>query len=264
LNSFLENVPQDKEKFLTLRMIDTPNNLKILKDPVKQNALISETIALARDNGFDGVVLDLELSAIPFDSLIKQISSFTKELHAGTKKKDLKLSVALYGDTFYRLRPFDVKAISQESDNIMLMAYDFSKSRGNPGPNFPLKGREVYGYDFEKMIEDFLKFVPAQKVTVIFGLFGYDWEVDGNGKAVSYGDPFTYQQIENKFLGTCAFEGCSIKRKNDSHESEIQYKDTEGKSHRVWFEDKESISAKQKYLKQKGISSYSFWANSYF
>lgn len=264
ITDFLEHVPPGKTKLLTLRMIDQDTNSAILKDKKLQQTIISQTVATAKEYGFSGVVLDLEVSALPFDALVTQISDFTHDLAIQTKGQNLQFDMTVYGDTFYRVRPFDVKKIAKDADNVMLMAYDFHKSRSNPGPNFPLSGKSTYGYDIGAMADEFLQVVPNQKLTVIFGLFGYDWPVDTNGKAIGQGSPLTDVQIKAKFIDSCDYSACTVRRDNVSGETEIRYTDEEGQKHVVWFEDMQSVSAKQKLLKQKGIENFSFWANSYF
>ena len=264
VDTFLEKIPTGKKKLLAIRMINTQTNLAILKDPIKQKKIISETIAFAKQNNFDGVVLDLEISAIPFDSLIQQISSITKGFYTHSKKNDLSFGMTFYGDTFYRIRPFDVKVLANNTDEIFIMTYDFHKSNGNPGPNFPLQGKDKYGYDIDKMTDTFLQFSPSDKITIIFGLFGYDWVVDKQGKALEKGQPLTNHEIQQEFLTDCLYTNCSVRRDNESAETEVRYTDEDGKDHSVWFEDMGSVSSKKAYLKKKGISSFSFWANSYF
>lgn len=264
LEQFSANVPQGKKKLLVLRMLDSENNTKILKSKAIQKRVIADTLSTAKTYGYDGVVLDLELSAIPFESLISQIREFNSLFYAETKAQRMSYGIAIYGDTFYRLRPFDVKAIGQKTDKMYVMAYDFHKSRGNPGPNFPLQGEDMYGYDMTVMSEDFLKFVSPQKVSMIFGLFGYDWTVDKNGTAIEYGKAKTVNEITNTFLSGCTYDQCVIKRDKLSSETQINYVDEENQRHTIWFEDMESVKAKEEYLRGKGITSFSFWAHSYF
>lgn len=264
VDSFLSFVPDNKTKLLVLRMIEADTNFAILKDEASQEKVIQETIALAREKQFDGIILDLEVSAIPFDSLIQQINSFTKLFYQKTKSNDLSFAITIYGDVFYRLRPFDVKDLASNADSIMIMAYDLHKAKGNPGPNFPLRGQDIYGYDYEKMTEDFLRVVPAEKITVVFGFFGYDWVVDAKEKALRQGKALTTSEIEAKFIQTCQQKSCSFSRESNAFETEIHYTDREGQKHIIWFEDMESVTAKKAYLKKRGITYFSYWAHSYF
>ncbi len=262
--AFQKDMPDDKQTLLTVQMQNTDTNGAILQNKSLQEKVISQTIALAKANGFSGVVLDLEMGGIPFDSLIDEINSFTKALDTQVKVQHLSFAITLYGDTFYRLRPFDVKTIAKNADMVMVMAYDFHKARSSPGPNFPLGGQAIYGYDMGKMADDFLQAVPNQKLGVIFGLFGYDWPVDNQGNAIGQGQPLTDLQIHNKFLNNCSFSVCQIKRDAVSGETVIHYTDENNQKHIVWFEDMQSVATKEQYLKKRGIGNFSFWANSYF
>ena len=264
LDNFNEIAPSSSQKLLALRMTNNQDNFAILKDLSLQQKIIQETIEIAQKNNMQGIVLDLEIQAIPFDSLVKQINSFDNAFYTTVKKNNLTFSLALYGDAQYRARPFEVKTLAKNADNIMLMAYDFSKAKGNPGPNFPLSGSERFGYDYTNLTDDYLKFITPDKVTVTFGLFGYDWLVDDKGNATQQAQAMTLLQIKQKFIDQCAFSKCEWKRDKESAETTINYIDNDGKKHIVWLEDMESIKQKQKFLKTKGINSFSYWAYSYF
>lgn len=254
-------------KLLALRMTNSQGSVDILSKPLLQREIIDQTIQITQENNMQGVVLDLEVSAIPFDSLTQSINKFTSEFYTSVKKARLTFSLALYGDTLYRARPYEVKTLAQNADSIMIMAYDLNKPNGNPGPNFPLGGQGKFGYDLTKMTDDFLQFVPSEKASVIFGLFGYDWVVDEKGKGIEEARALTLSQIRQKFINPAnqdKFINLVLSRDNDAGELQIQYLDAENKRHIVWFEDMESIKQKQEYLKSRGINSYSYWAYSYF
>jgi spore germination protein YaaH len=263
LNDFVSSVNERDSTLLTLRMLDNKINSAVLKDSAKQSSIIAETIAVAKENGFDGVVLDLELSALPFDSLIQQINNFVKKFSTSVKQNDMQFSMTIYGDVFYRVRPFDVKTLAGYSDQIMIMAYDLHKANSNPGPNFPLKGNKQYGYDYTNLVDQYTSVVPPEKLTVIFGLFGYDWPVDDKNIAQGIGKARSVQEIQQKIVHYCSELQCSIKRDVSSGETTISYI-SDGTKRTVWYEDMESSAKKQEYLKTKGISNFSYWAFSYF
>lgn len=264
LQKFNTSLMKGTQKLLALRMTDSEENARLLGDVSVLRQIIDQAIETAQKNGMSGIVLDLELSAIPFDSTLKQINKFTSMFYASSKKNNLTFSIALYGDSFYRARPFDAKTLSQNSDEIMIMAYDLNKAKGNPGPNFPLRGQQKFGYDMTRMTDDFLRVMRAEKVTVIFGIFGYDWEVSEKGQALQQAKALTLSQIKQKFIDKCDFKKCVVARDKEAGETQIKYKDSENKDHIVWFEDMESIKQKKEYLQQRGINSFSYWAYSYF
>ena len=269
--------------------------VKITEIPDKKNrsSIVENTVNIAKKYNLQGVALDLEINSLPTDDLVGQINNFVQDFRDRVKIEDLKLAVILYGDIFYRVRPFDVKFLAENSDEVMIMAYDFHKSYGEPGPNFPFEGREKYGYDFKTMINDFLKFVEIEKLTVIFGMYGYDWQVDEKKRPIKQAKALTLKQIKGKFLtmaswqrsnkndipffareSSCLFDNCLIKRDDLSKEIEINYvvsskqADEQGiyrlDYHIVWFEDEESVKIKTNFLKEKGIGSIAYWAWGYF
>lgn len=264
IDSFLSFIPSGAKKLLVIRMIESDTNFAILKDTSKQQQVIGESLALVTSKKFDGIVLDLEVSAIPFDSLVKQITSFSNIFSEEARKRDLSYGLTMYGDVFYRVRPFDVKELAKNADTLYIMAYDFSKAKGNPGPNFPLRGEDTYGYDYVQLVNDFLRVAPPHKLTVVFGLFGYDWRIDNRGKAVAQGQAVTLSEVEANFIADCKQRSCSFSREPNSFEIEVNYTGRDGSKHKVWFEDMDSVAAKKEYLKSRGINSFSYWAHSYF
>lgn len=250
-----------KNKLLVVRMLDNKENDLILGNSKIQTYIIDQSIDIAKQNKFNGLVIDLELSALPFDSLVQQINSFNDRFRQITKKNKLSYGIMMYGDVFYRARPFDMKYLSGISDQIYVMAYDLHKANGDPGPNFPMYNSD---YDLEKMINSFLTVTAPDKLTVVWGLFGYDWQVNETGIATLTAQSLSFLQIKRKFLTKCDFSVCVISRDKDSAETVIHYQDNENSKHVVWFDDLQSVKQKQTFLLSKGISHFGYWAWSYF
>ncbi len=253
-----------KKKYLTVRMLETDANLAILENPQLQNTLISEASALASKYNFDGIVLDLELSVLPFNDIKQNINGFVERFEKETEKQNKHFAVVIYGDVFYRARPFDLSFIAKHSDEIIIMAYDFSKSYGEPGPNFPFSGKEKYGYDFQTMINDYQKKVPAEKLTVTFGMFGYDWSLGSERKPLKAAQSLTVHQAKSRYLNSCTLTNCKISRNPSTKETNVLFKDAEGNNHEVWFEDEQSVQVKKKFLEEQGIGNISYWAYGYW
>lgn len=263
IEKFIKKIGNQR-RFLTVRMTDQKINFKVLDDKSLQKKIIKESVQIAKKYSFNGIVLDIEISSLYFESVVKDINDFSIDFYSSSRENNLNYSVALYGDTFYRLRPYNVSTLSKNSDKIMIMAYDFHKSRGNPGPNFPLFGREKYGYDLAKMIHDFKSKVPPEKITVILGMFGYDWMVDDKGQPLDTAKPLSTNEIKNTFISKCSFKSCSSVRDKESFETKINYIDFNNNKHIIWFEDEDSAEQKADYIRQNGIDSIGFWAYSYF
>lgn len=280
---FIEGDAVARDWWMTVIMTNTDVNLEILKDKNSWEKIISESVDLAVENKFNGIVLDLEMSVLPFDNVMAEITDFAKEFSVKTHEKNLKFAMTIYGDVFYRQRPYDIKALNNFTDEFMVMAYDFHKSRGEPGPNFPLDRRSLgeggskidYGYDFKTMTNDFLASIPSDHLTIIFGMYGYDWQVDEKKRPLTQAKALSLSEIKKKFFNDsesgCSWENCVISRDSVSKETEINYVNSQVVDnygyidyHIVWYEDEESVKLKQEYLLEKGIDSIGYWAYGYF
>src|SRR3989344_4347155 len=265
-----KNLPQfisnfdSKPMAITIRMLNDDTNIKILKNPDYQNNAIESLDRFLTDYSFSEIILDLELKSLPTEEVINQINQFVKKVADKTHQHNLIFSMTIYGDVFYRQRPFDIQKLSSWTDRFYIMTYDFHKSYGLPGPNFQLEKNENDNYDMKLLIDDLLRFTSSEKIVVVFGLYGYDWTVDDKDRPLKSAKAITLSQIRDKFLNNCSYKNCSINRDNKSSESHITYIDEEEKKHELWFEDENSISAKISYLKSQDISSFAFWAFGYY
>jgi len=271
LDSFVKNT-EGKETYLTLRLLNNDFNRKLLKENDLQQKIIEQTIEVAKKNNFKGIVLDLELFSL-FDTGIKdEINLFVQKFYTAVKSNYKSFAIAIYGDVFYRRRPYDLLFLNKNSDEILVMAYDFSKAIGEPGPNFPYDMGLKYSYSFKKMVFDFTQIVPAEKLTIIFGMYGYDWKVDEKKRPITTAKALTLKEIQLDTLRVSS--QTAIKRDSVSKETEINYTvssdhpDEQGiyriDYHIVWYEDEESVKAKTEYLKEQGIESVGYWAWGYF
>lgn len=250
----------NKKNYLVVRMLDSEIVSDILQNQSSRKKIIDESINVSKENNFLGIILDLEFSAIPFESVVKRVTGFYNEFYTSSHKNDLEFSALIYGDTYFRGRPYEVSEIGKSSDRIYIMAYDFHKARGNPGPNFPFDSKNKYDYDFKTMINDFLSDVSSEKLVTLFGMFGYDWVIDNEGRGKEFATARTTYQAET-FLEKCTSDNsCSIFKENAT---QIKY-EKDGKNHEVWFENSGSIKEKIKYLNSQGLKSVGYWANSFW
>ncbi len=263
LDSFLDNAGST-DKYLTVRMLDAEMNTAILKDSSSWQTIAESITDLAKEKGFDGVVLDLEVGLVAFHIAPESITGFTETLHEELEGRNLSLAMTIYGDTFFRKRPYDVKSLGKIVDEMMIMAYDFHKSFGTPGPNFPLNGREKYGYDFTTMVSDFTTLVEPEKLSVIFGMYGYEWTVDEQERPTKAGTAITLNQVEQKFYPQCSLSNCEINKDQQSAETKISYTAADGRTHIVWFEDDSSVEFKKDVVEEYGVSKIGYWAFGYF
>lgn len=265
LENFIETAKvAQKEKWLTVRMTDTDINLAILKNEKSWSKIILDTRDIVQKYKLDGIVLDLEIGTLNLNNIDKQISRFVQAFYSSIRGQNIKFALILYGDNFYRKRPYDLNILKDNTDEVMIMAYDFHKSYGEPGPNFPLFGQEEYGYDYQKMFEDYKSFLTPDKISVIFGMYGYDWIVDEKKRPIKRATSMSLHDINTKFIVNCTKENCVVKRDDKSKETEIDFIDKSLNYHIIWFEDKNSVEAKIEFLKENGVGNIIYWAYGYF
>ncbi len=271
LDSFVSNVPAGGSTMLTLRMTNPAQTMVILRNKGSWDPIIQKTLDIAEDYKFDGVVLDLEIGASPLTDVSSEITQLVSFFYTNTKGRNLHFAITVYGDTIYRHRPYDLKNLSLHADEVMIMAYDFHKVAGEPGPNFPLSGRETYGYDFQTMLRDFAGLIPTAKMNVIFGMYGYDWIVSEDKKPFGPATAITQRQAQDKFLKSCTLENCVVRRDKASSETVIEYVDNEafGQSniaafHIIWINDEISVEQKIDHMLERGIDKVTYWAWGYF
>lgn len=260
---------------LTVRMLHDEVSLGILEDVSLQSSVISQSIELANEYGFDGIVLDLELGVIPFEDSKEKITAFVELFSEAIYNPDntntMTFSMTMYGDVFYRARPYDVAALAKHVDHMYIMAYDFHKSRGEPGPNFPFDSGSTnspslraspsesfsanrYPYNFQTMIIDFTDIMSPEDITVVFGMYGYDWTLGPQGLPLKAAVAVPLDGID----------GIDAIVDPNSLEKHILFTDDEGFDHELWYEDEESADVKIEYLKEQGVGSVGYWVWGYF
>lgn len=259
---FLHKVPSNAKKFLGVRMTNSSINEYVLQNDDVQQKVIADAVAVAKEDNFDGVVLDLEYNAFPFESVIKSVTNFSKRFSEGAKGEKLLFYQTFYGDTYYRGRPYDIRVLAKQADKTLVMTYDFHKANADPGANFPFDTGDE-GYSFKEMVGNFIKDVPSSKISIIFGMFGYDWKVSEKGTSVGQAESLSDNEIAQKFKMPCQLKNCSFV-KNEAMETKVTYEDDQGQRHVVWFEDKASVEKKKDFLEENGISSIGYWANGFF
>jgi spore germination protein YaaH len=248
---------------LAIRMTDKQFNSKVLDSATIQQKIITDSLAISKKYGFKGILLDFEPAGIGFDSLTRNVTNFITSFSEQAKNQHVPFTIAIYGDTFYRARPFDIRKIGSVVENIFILAYDFHKAAGDPGPNFPFAVSNADAYTFSQMIADFTKVIPKEKLVIVFGIFGYDWPVTEKGDSISQAVPVSTTDIEKQFVDSCSVRTCTFSR-NASDEPSVLYIDSDTQRHRIWYEDMISVKKKIDYLHSQGIGHIAYWANGYF
>ena len=264
IQPFVDQVPSTAQRELTVALTDPDENYKIFESEEAQQTIIEQSLTIAREQGFSGVVLDLEMPPLLSDKVPESILAFSREFAQSAKAANIRYSIVLFGDTFYRNRPFQVRELAADADDVYVMAYDFHKPSGEPGPNFPFERGTDYGYDFQQMVTDFSVVVPKNKLNIIYGMYGYDWVVSIEQKPIKPATVLTNRQIQDLYENRCKAMNCVISRDPKTQEEEVEFIDEDAVYHIVWHEDSVSAARKTDYLLSQGIDAVAFWAYGYY
>lgn len=215
----------------------------VLTDPALRMASINNIVKTVIDNKFDGINIDFELlPAQNRDDLTVFVRDLAKRLHSQNKMVSVSVMPKLDGLEEIGAA-YDYGALGQLADFITIMTYDKHSGGSKPGSVSPYKW-------VDKNIREALKSIPANKLVVCIGAYGYDWP--------------TPQGAEPQYIGLREAQQLA-----DSHKAKIQWDDESqsafffywdgGVKHEVWFENGFSITRKVRLAKKYGLRGVAIW-----
>jgi|GEM_PF-5913744 len=213
---------------------------QIVSCPRKRQNHIKELVLLAKY--YDGIEVDYEnLHAKSRDDFSIFIRELAKVLH---KKKRL-LSVVVEPKTrdFFSSmgKALDYKSLGESADQIKVMLYYYHYVGGTPGPLAPSDWvSKVIAYAQEN--------IPPEKICAVFSLHGIDWK-EKKSELISLA---RVKEIQNK-------KNYLIKQPEKEASPFFQFRDDDGISHELWFEDDVSLTQKKELLLKVGISEMGLW-----
>lgn len=149
---------------------DGPGMARLLADPRRADALARNAIAAAQQGRWAGVVIDIE--NLP-DSALPDYLRFLTHAHAEFIRAGLHLSVTVPAGE----AAWDQAAFARAVDSLILMDYDQHWQGGEPGP---IAANDWFSAELARSAGQ----VPARKLIVAVGSYGYDWH-DGRADALT-------------------------------------------------------------------------------
>lgn len=246
---------------LVVRLIDQTIVDSILDNKNIATKAASEVTELAKSQGFEGILIDLEYSALAAKQTKSNITDTVKMFVSKGHENGLSVGATIYGDTFYRGRPYDVKKIGEVVDEVVVMAYDFHKSKSLPGPLFPFE-KKTYGYSFKELVGDFTNVVSANKLTIAYGMYGYQWETDNQKRPIKRASAIPYRNFDT-LKDKCSEPDCVVTIDQISKELTVVTKLTNGLiiTH---GETPSSIQTKIDFAQKSNINRSILWTASYW
>lgn len=198
------------------------------------NKIVRSLAAAAKD--FDGLQIDYEL--VPKRDA-KNFLNFLKKLRRAIgKDKQLTICVPARLKTIEN-DVYDYEAVEPYVDRIFIMAYDQHWSSSAPGP--------VAGMDWSENIADYaLSVLPKEKIIMGMPLYGRTWVNTQYAKA-------WYNSGINRIMKENGSP--DVTRTGDIPHFRFKTEITVT----GWYDDKDSLLARCKMLKDKGFPNVGFW-----
>ncbi|MBR8830736.1 MAG: glycosyltransferase [Chlorogloea purpurea SAG 13.99] len=208
----------------------------LLADPRARDTLIRNLFRLVRDNHFRGVNIDFE--SIPAGSQ-QNLLTFMEEIGAKFHSAGLEISQSVPLDD----PAFDYSRLAEVNDYLILMAYDENSSVDDVGP--------IASQDwFVKHLRNRVGGVPANKLVVAIGNYGYDWT----------GEHPPAEEIAFQDAIRIAKESeAQIKLDPASLNETFDYYDEKQRLHHVWFLDAITAFNQVKAAQQYGVRGFALW-----
>lgn len=212
---------------------DTNILYRLWSEDEAMDAHIEELVGLAQQTGVDGLEIDYERIRKD-DELWALLEKFCEKAAKRLEKEGLKLRIILEPGAPIADLEFP------DSIQIIIMCYNLHSGKGNEGP---------------KADKEFLKDLANQakkwKGRCIFALAtgGFDWPHDENPVAVN----------ERAASELAKQYDANISRDDKSQALTFKYKDTQGKSHEVWYADGQTLHAWMEWVNETEEYEFAIW-----
>ncbi|MBB2482233.1 glycoside hydrolase family 18 protein [Bacillus sp. APMAM] len=218
----------------------------VLNNPTARTNLVNNIAYLTKRHGYGGVNIDFELVKAADRDLF---TGFLRELKDRLRQDRLAVTVAVPAKTsedISWLRGYDYGGIGAVVDYMFIMAYDWHHSGSEPGPVAPIT-------EVRKSIEFAIKTVPSRKIILGVPLYGYDWIIPYSPGRIAPG-------VSNQNAIETAMRYQSPIQYSEEYQSPYyRYRDQNGLTHEVWFEDVRSMSAKMQLVRNYGLQAIGAW-----
>ncbi|MGE5042350.1 MAG: glycosyl hydrolase family 18 protein [Candidatus Levyibacteriota bacterium] len=244
----------------------------ILQNKKAQGNLIANILKQVQDRHLDGVTIDFEYDGKPDNTIINEFSFFSRDLKDALSKTHTSLSLALLPLSAREPGLFHLPALVPFYDRFIGMSYDYYALGSDiAGPVAPMKGfkENKFFFDVETTYEDYLKFIPRNKLIMGIPYYGYDWAVERGSKIQSKtlpsNDPNSYAAV----ISYARFREDKDLKKDQCFWDDYAlspwcwYTDDKKIDHQVWFEDNRSIAEKYKYAKKSNFAGIAIWTLGY-
>jgi len=211
---------------------------RIVNNPAKKERLIKDVLFLLKANHFAGVNVDFEDLEQSDD---KAFVAFQKELYNRLHQEGLLVSqdIVPFNDDY------DYEQLGRYNDYLFVMAYDQFTPDTRPGPIAEQRW-------IEGAVAEATRHLPARKIILCMGAYGYDWPVNGNSNDVA---TLTYQQA----LTNARESHAAITYDNNTYNLHYSYSDEDSLQHEVYFTDAATAFNTLRFATEANLAGTALW-----
>ena len=239
----------------------------LLNDPVMSaTTMMSEVAPIMKEKQFEDLNIDIEtfMEASPssqakFTLFIQTVKDILVREKLGTLTIDL-IPIALVQPKLY-----DMKALGELADAIVLMTYDYHYSGSfTSGAVAPIGGAgETLEFDVEIAVKEALKIIPKEKILLGIPLYGYQWETieqASESATIAGGSETASVRTVMEKIKSCI--DCISGYDAISQSPYLIYPDNDVYK-QVYFENEESMKAKLALAQKYQLGGVALWALGY-
>jgi cellulose synthase/poly-beta-1,6-N-acetylglucosamine synthase-like glycosyltransferase/peptidoglycan/xylan/chitin deacetylase (PgdA/CDA1 family)/spore germination protein YaaH len=253
--SVMQTLKQEEAQTVVLPLVNNFDPVKkewltgigdFLTDANARATFREQISALMKFDKYGGLCVDFEeipLAAQPgFVALINELAG---DLHARHRK----LYVNLPADD----KDYDYQAIGAAADGLIVMDYDQHHSSSRAGP--------VAAQDwFLNNLREALKVVPAAKLMVAIGNYGYEWGPKGKSFKCDSGETARACTVTVQQALLKAHESEeTVELDPDSLNPHFSFLDEDGGRRDVWFLDAVTSTNQMRAAQTLGINAFALW-----
>jgi spore germination protein len=153
---------------------------EMIADPVTSaKNLVSDAAPIMKERGFTDLNLDIETFMEASESARANFTIFARTVKEKLREQKLgTLTIDLIPIALMKQKLYDMKALGEIADRIVLMTYDYHYTGSlTSGSVAPLGGAgETLEFDVETAVKEALKIMPKEKILLGVPLYGYQWE----------------------------------------------------------------------------------------
>ncbi len=220
----------------------------ILNNEDVQNRLLNNIIATANKYGFRDIHFDMEFlrprDREAYNQFLRKVKQQLPEGFLLSTALAPKTSATQKGEWY---EAHDYRAHGEIVDFVIIMTYEWGYSGGPPMPVSPIGPvRQVLQYAITE--------IPPSKIMMGQNLYGYDWTLPFRP-----GGEYARAISPQAAIRLAREHNVAIQYDYNAQAPHFNYRDQQGREHKVWFEDARSIQAKFNLVKELGLRGVSYW-----